>query len=68
MNNNQDELLVSLVQPRKVIEHFGGDVNEIKQWADLSTKEELLVSIKAFQNECLNEYVDVLNESLNNKK
>jgi hypothetical protein len=72
MNENyqyqQEEMLTSMVQPKKIIEHFGNDISEIRTWADLSSKEELLVSIKAFKKEGLTEYLEVLNESLNNKK
>lgn len=72
MNENYqhgyDESLISLVQPRKIIEHFGGDVSEIRRWADLNTKEELLISIEAFKRNGIGEeYIDVLLESLNSK-
>jgi hypothetical protein len=62
-----EEMLISMVNPAKLIEHFGGDISEIKSWADASTKDELLISIKAFQKEGFTEYTDVLLESLNQK-
>lgn len=63
----QEEMLISMVNPTKVIEHFDNNINEIKEWANASSKEELLISIKAFQKEGFTEYVDVLLESLNTK-
>lgn len=62
-----EEMLISMVNPKGIVEHFEGDISEIKNWADMSTKEELLISIKAFQKEGLAEYIDVLLESLNKK-
>jgi len=62
-----ENLLVAMVQPNKVIEHFGGDVSEIRKWADLSSKDELINSIKAFEKEGLTDYVTILKESLNQK-
>ena len=70
MNNHltdRDEALIAMVQPKKVVEHFGGDISEIKRWADLNTEQELLISIKAFEREGLTEYIEVLTESLNNR-
>lgn len=65
--NNQEEQLITSVNPQKLVEYFGGNINEIKEWADMSTKEELLISIKAFQREGMTEYTDTLLESLNSK-
>ena len=65
--NNQEEQLIIAVSPQKLVEYFEGNINEIKEWADMSTKEELLISIKAFQREGMTEYIDTLLESLNSK-
>jgi len=65
--NNQEEQLIISVSPQKLVEYFEGNINEIKEWADMSTKEELLISIKAFQREGMTEYIDTLLESLNSK-
>jgi len=59
--------LINQVQPRKIIEHFGGNINEIQNWANLSSKDQLMISIKAFELEGLNEYVDILKECMSNK-
>ena len=68
MNENYQfpgkEQLIGSIQPKKIVEHFGGDINEIKQWADLSSPQELLYSIKAFELEGLQDYAKVLKESL----
>jgi hypothetical protein len=62
-----NDSLISMVQPKKLIEHFGGDISEIRNWADLSSKDELITSIKAFEKEGLTDYVTILKESLNQK-
>lgn len=78
MDNNHNQLIekyqhdieqqmIHQVQPRKIVEHFGGNINEIKKWADLSSKDQLVISIKAFELEGLNDYVEVLKECLTKK-
>jgi len=62
-----EQQLINQVQPRKIIEHFGGNINEIQNWANLSSKDQLMISIKAFELEGLNEYVDILKECMSNK-
>lgn len=59
--------LINMVQPKKIIEHFGGDISEIKKWADMSSSDELMHSINAFEKEGYRQIVEVLTESLNNK-
>ncbi len=66
-NNQNEEMLIAQVKPQKIVDHFEGDISEIKSWADMSTKEELIISIKAFQREGMNQYIDTLLESLNKK-
>ena len=59
--------LINTIQPKKIIEHFGGDISEIKKWADMSSSTELIHSIKAFEKEGYDQIVETLTESLNNK-
>lgn len=65
--NGSEEMLTAMVQPLKIVEHFGGDISEIRNWAEMSTKDQLITSIKAFEKEGLTDYVTILQESLNNK-
>jgi len=72
MNENykhpDKDQLISSIQPKKLVGYFGGDINEIKQWSELSSKQELINTIKAFEHEGLNEYVGILKESLLTKR
>ena len=63
-----DDQLINSIQPKKIIEHFGGDISEIKKWGDLSSRAELINSIQAFQKEGYHQIVETLVESLNNKQ
>jgi hypothetical protein len=65
--NENEEMLIAMINPQKVVEHFEGDISEIRNWADMSSKEELLVTIKAFQRDGMTDYIDTLLESLNKK-
>jgi hypothetical protein len=61
------DLLVEIIQPRKIITHFDGDISEIKRWAERSTDFELMNTINAFKHEGLNEYVQVLSQVYNER-
>jgi hypothetical protein len=72
MNHNFQQMdqnaILGSIQPKKIIEHFGEDINEIKRWAEFSTEKELLVSINAFEAGGYLDYVPTLQQVLTEKR
>lgn len=70
-HNNQhwgQDVILGSIQPDKIIEYFEGDISEIKQWAQLSTERELVISINAFELAGYLDYVPTLQQVLTEKR